>query len=484
MCCRPCKVVDSAIGRDNAPLPVIALVGRPNVGKSTLFNQLTRTRDALVADWPGLTRDRRYGLGRLGPRPYMVIDTGGIRGDEAGIDREMARQTRFAMEEADHVVLLMDGRDGLNAADRMVAERLRVLDKPMTLVVNKTDGLDTQTALAEYFELGLGAPMAIAAAHGRGLKPLMDRVLAGFPPAPETDADADEDTIRIAVVGRPNVGKSTLVNRLVGEERVVTFDLPGTTRDSIEVPFQRDGHAFVLIDTAGVRRRSKVRDAVEKFSVIKALQAIERAHVVIVVLDAREGVAEQDLTLLGLVLDAGRALVIGLNKWDGMERELREQTRRAVDLKLGFADFARLHFISARHGTGVGELMDSTRAAHRAAFADLPTPTLNEALEEAVAQHPPPLSKGRRIRLRYAHQGGKNPPRIIVHGNQVEAVPTAYERYLVNRFRKRFRLRGTPVVVEFKGHDNPYADRKNTLTERQIEKRKRLKKFVNRKAGR
>ena len=470
---------------DDALLPVIALAGRPNVGKSTLFNQLTRTRDALVADLPGLTRDRRYGLGRLGPRPYMVIDTGGLRGDEAGIDREMARQTRFAMEEADHVVLLMDGRDGLNAADRMVAERLRVLDKPMTLVVNKTDGLDAQTVLAEYFELGLGAPLAVAAAHGRGLKPLMDHVLAGFPPAPEPDADAaGDEAVRIAVVGRPNVGKSTLVNRLVGEERVVTFDRPGTTRDSIEVPFQRQGCAFVLIDTAGVRRRAKVKDTVEKFSVIKALQAIEKAHVVVVVLDAREGVAEQDLTLLGLALEAGRALVIGVNKWDGMEREAREQTRRAVDLKLGFADFARIHFISARHGTGVGELMGSARAAHRAAFTDLPTPALNEALEEAVQQHPPPLSKGRRIKLRYAHQGGKNPPRIIVHGNQVEAVPTAYERYLVNRFRKRFRLRGTPVVVEFKGHDNPYAGRKNTLTKRQVEKRKRLKKFVNRKTGR
>ena len=464
-------------------LPVVALVGRPNVGKSTLFNQLTRTRDALVADVPGLTRDRRYGVGRLGPRPYIVIDTGGLGGDEVGIDGEMARQTRLAIDEADHVVLLLDGRDGLNAADRLVAQRLRVSNKPLTLAVNKTDGLDARTVLAEYFELGLGAPLAIAAAHGRGLKPLMECVLAGFPATPDAEADTgDADAVRIAVLGRPNVGKSTLVNRLVGAERVVTFDQPGTTRDSIEVPFEREGHAFVLIDTAGVRRRARVKDAVEKFSVIKALQAIEQAHVVVVVLDAREGVTEQDLSLLGFVLQAGRALVIGFNKWDGMTREDRDQARRGVDLKLGFVDFARTHFISALHGSGVGELLDAVRAAHRAAFTNLPTPALTETLEAAVTQHPPPLSKGRRIKLRYAHQGGKNPPRIIVHGNQVEAVPDAYERYLVNAFRKQFRLRGTPVVMEFKGHDNPYAGRKNLLTKRQVEKRKRLQAFVRRKS--
>lgn len=466
---------------DNAGPPVIALVGRPNVGKSTLFNQLTRTRDALVADRPGLTRDRLYGLGRLGPQPYIVIDTGGLGDGETGIAGEMARQTEVAMDEADHVILLLDARDGLNAADRLVAERLRVLDKPLTLAVNKTDGLDARTVLAEYFELGLGAPLAIAAAHGRGLKPLMDQALAGFPPAPESDDRKAADAIRIAVLGRPNVGKSTLVNRLAGEARVVTFDLPGTTRDSIEVPFEREGRAFVLIDTAGIRRRARVKDMVEKFSIIKALQAIEQAQVAVVVLDAREGVTEQDLTLLGLILEAGRALVIGLNKWDGMAREDRDETRRGIDLKLGFVDFARIHFISALHGTGVGELLDSVRAAHRAAFANLPTPALTEALEAAVTQHPPPLSKGRRIKLRYAHQGGKNPPRIIVHGNQTEAVPAAYARYLVNGFRKRFRLRGTPVVVEFKGHDNPYAGRKNILTKRQVEKRKRLKRFVKRK---
>lgn len=462
-------------------LPVIALVGRPNAGKSTLFNRLTRSRDALVADLPGLTRDRRYGLGRVGSRPYLVIDTGGISGAEEGIDLEMANQTRLAMEESDHIVLMVDGRDGLNAADAAVAQRIRALGKPVTLAVNKTDGIDPDAARSEFFELGLSEPVAIAAAHGRGVRAMLDTILEAWPWDEGEAGDTrgmDDDTVRMAVIGRPNVGKSTLVNRIVGENRVVTYDQPGTTRDSIDVPFERDGRPHLLIDTAGVRRRGKVRETVEKFSVIKALQAIEQSHVVIGVLDAREGVTEQDVHLLGFALEAGRAIVIAINKWDGMDAEQRAQVRRAVDLKLGFLDFADIHFISALHGTAVGDVMDSVRRAHGSAFRDMATPRLTEILEQAVMEHPPPLSKGRRPKLRYAHQGGRNPPRIIVHGNQVDAVPDSFRRYLANRYRKVLQLKGTPVVIEFKGHENPYAGKRNTLTPRQIEKKRRLAKHV------
>jgi GTP-binding protein len=459
-------------------LPVIALVGRPNVGKSTLFNHLTRSRDALVADRPGLTRDRRYGIGRLGDRPYLVIDTGGLSGQERGLDGEAARQTRNAITEADVVLLLMDAREGLTATDLGVAEQLRPLGKRVHLVLNKVDGLDPDLARAEFFGLGLGEPIAIAAAQGRGVAQLIEGVLAELPQVEEPTPEAVAQRIRIAVVGRPNVGKSTLVNRLLGEERMVTYDHPGTTRDSIEIEFDHEGAAYTLIDTAGIRRRARVRDAIEKFSILKALQAVESAEVVVLVLDAREGIADQDAALAGLVAEAGRALVVAINKWDGLAPELRQAVRQGISRKLTFLDFAPTHFISARHGSGVGELMASTRRAYESGVRDLPTPLLTRILADAVSEHPPPLVRGRRIKLRYAHQGGRSPPRIVVHGNQVESVPEGYRRFLANRFRRELGLVGTPVRIEFKGQTNPYAGRRNVLRPRQIEKKKRLMRFV------
>ncbi|MGB1109355.1 MAG: ribosome biogenesis GTPase Der [Gammaproteobacteria bacterium] len=464
-------------------LPVIALVGRPNVGKSTLFNRLTRTRDAIVADQPGVTRDRRYGRGKLGKLPYLVIDTGGLSGDESGIDAAMAVQTSAAIDEADAIVFIVDGREGVTAADEMIAQRLRATEKPMLLLVNKTDGVHAETAAADFYSLGLTSePLPIAAAHGRGVQPAIDRLLREFKGwVDEEESEADESEIKIAIVGRPNVGKSTLVNRLVGEERVVTFDHPGTTRDSIDVPFERDGKQYTLIDTAGVRRRARVKEELEKFSVIKALQAVERANVVIMVIDGREGVSDQDATLLGYIVEEGRALVLAMNKWDGLTREARDHARRTLDLKLPFIDFAELHFISALHGTGVGDLMGSVRKAHASATRSLKTQKLTEILEEAVMEHQPKLVRGRRIKLRYAHQGGRNPPIIVIHGNQTDEVPDDYKRYLEKRYRQRLHLVGTPIRIQFKGHENPYEGKKNTLTKRQVEKKKRLIKFVKRR---
>ncbi|RTZ80451.1 MAG: ribosome biogenesis GTPase Der [Gammaproteobacteria bacterium] len=462
-------------------LPVIALVGRPNVGKSTLFNRLTRSRDALVADQPGLTRDRQYGIGRIGDRPYVVVDTGGISGDAEGVEMLMDRQVRLAIEEADHILYLVDGREGLAGADEQIAEELRRTGKPVTVVVNKSESLDRDIAAAEFHALGLGDPVPISAAHGRGVKPLMNRVLETLPPAEEPAEEEQERGVQIAVVGRPNVGKSTLINRLLGEERLVAYDKPGTTRDSIQVPFEHRGRRYTLIDTAGVRRRARVSEAIEKFSIIKTLQAMEQANVVLLVLDAHEGITEQDASLAGHVLDSGRALVVVINKWDGLEKDERERVKSELERKLPFLSFAEMKFVSALHGTGVGHLMEAVDAAYAAATRDLKTAELTRVLEEAVMEHQPPLVRGRRIKLRYAHQGGRNPPLIVIHGNQTESVPAAYQRYLANRFRQAFHLWGTPVRIEFRTTANPYKGRRNKLNVRQQQKRRRLMKHVKRK---
>jgi GTP-binding protein len=436
-------------------LPVIALVGRPNVGKSTLFNVLTRTRAAIVADVPGVTRDRQYGFGRCGPHAFVVIDTGGLIENPVGIEAQMRAQTERAVAEADRLVLITDARAGLTAQDEFIARELRRSGKPITLAVNKAEGLDAALVASEFHALAIGEPHAISASHSRGCLELIDQVLAGLETA---DAEAPmPDAIRIAVIGRPNVGKSTLVNRLLGEERVIANAEPGTTRDSIFVPFRRDERDFLLIDTAGVRRRSKVEDAVERVSVAKTLQAIDEAHVVVLVLDAHDTVAEQDASVLGLALERGRALLIAVNKWDGIAPEQREDIRRQLALKLDFVPFAPQFFISARHGTGVGELMQAAVRAYEAAMREMPTPALTRTLEKALIAHQPPLVRGRRIKLRYAHQGGKNPPRIIVHGNQTASVPAAYARYLSNVYRKSFDLFATPVAMEFRTDQNPYS---------------------------
>ena len=467
-------------------VPVIALVGRPNVGKSTLFNRLTGTRDALVADLPGLTRDRQYGMASLSldgdhTHRYMVVDTGGLSDDPEGIESLMEAQVWVALEEADAVLFLVDGRTGLNAADEAVADRLRMLKKPIHLVVNKSEGVDEAMAAAEFHALGLGQPHAISAAHNHRITALMEYVLESFP-AESTTEERTQKEIRVAVVGRPNVGKSTLINRLIGEERLLAFDMPGTTRDSIEVPFEEDGKSYKLIDTAGVRRRGKVHDTVEKFSVIKAFQAIEQSNVVIMLMDAREGMTDQDATLLGMVIDSGRALVIGFNKWDGMDPADRERNRSELQRRLHFIDYAEVHTISALHGSGIRDLFETVNRAWASACRELKTPELTRILEQSVAAHPPPLVHGNRIKMRYAHQGGQNPPRIVIHGNQLKSVPKAYRRYLMNQFRQALQLEGTPIRLEFKTGSNPYAGRKNKLTERQVRKRQRLKKFTSRKS--
>jgi len=460
---------------------VIALVGRPNVGKSTLFNRLTRTRDALVADFPGLTRDRQYGLARLEDGPCIVIDTGGLSGEEAGIDEAMAKQTLAAVEEADLVVFMVDARTGISAGDTLIADRLRRMGRDALLVLNKVDGVGDDAALAEFAELGFPDVFPVSAAHGRGMRSLLEAVAERLPAEAE---DADAAMIRgiaIGVVGRPNVGKSTLVNRMLGEDRVVVYDEAGTTRDSIYIPYERDGEPFTLIDTAGVRRRGRIDEAVEKFSVVKTLEAIDRASVVVLVVDAREGLVEQDLHLLGTVLEHGRAIVLAVNKWDGLAPDVRDRVRRELDRKLDFAPWMRVHFISALHGSGVGTLYDAVREADAAAGVKLPTPKLTAALEDAVREHSPPLRQGRRIKLRYAHQGGSRPPVIVVHGTQTEHLPAAYRRFLENRFRQVFGIVGTPIRVELKSGANPYAGRRNKLTPRQEKKRKRLMKHVKKR---
>jgi len=502
--------------------PVVALVGRPNVGKSTLFNRLTRTRDALVADFPGLTRDRKYGQAHLAGYDFIVIDTGGIDGTEEGVEEKMAEQSLLAIEEADIVLFLVDARAGLTSADIGIANYLRQRQNKTTVVVaNKVDGIDADSHCAEFYQLGLGEIAQIAASQGRGITSLMEHVLAPFAEQmaetteesaventdvssevtefDEWDEDFDfsneEDTalldeelaqeqtpdkqnIKIAIVGRPNVGKSTLTNRILGEDRVVVYDMPGTTRDSIYIPMERDGQNYTLIDTAGVRKRGKVHLAVEKFSVIKTLQAIQDANVVLLVIDARENISDQDLSLLGFILNAGRSLVIVVNKWDGLDTDVKDRVKSELDRRLDFIDFARVHFISALHGSGVGNLFDSVKEAYDCATQKMTTSLLTRILQIAVDEHQPPMISGRRVKLKYAHPGGYNPPIIVIHGNQVDKLPDSYKRYLSNPFRRSLKIIGSPIRLQFQEGNNPFAGRRNKLTPNQLRKRKRLMKFI------
>ena len=504
--------------------PVIALVGRPNVGKSTLFNRLTRTRDALVADFPGLTRDRKYGHANISGYDFIVIDTGGIDGTEEGVEEKMAEQSLLAIEEADVVLFLVDARAGLLPADIGIAQYLRQRDKTTVVVANKTDGIDADSHCAEFYQLGLGEVEQIAAAQGRGVTQLIEQVLAPLgeklnadqavenegdfaneeenPTASLDEWDNDFDfeneedaalldealaeeqesvldkNIKIAIVGRPNVGKSTLTNRILGEERVVVYDMPGTTRDSIYIPMERDGQQYTIIDTAGVRKRGKVNLAVEKFSVIKTLQAIQDANVVLLTIDAREGISDQDLSLLGFILNAGRSLVIVVNKWDGLSQDIKDQVKSELDRRLDFIDFARVHFISALHGSGVGNLFESVQEAYACATQKTSTSMLTRILRMASDEHQPPLVNGRRVKLKYAHPGGYNPPIIVIHGNQVDRLADSYKRYLSNYFRKSLKIIGSPIRIQFQEGNNPFAGKRNKLTPSQLRKRKRLMKFI------
>ncbi|VAW93367.1 GTP-binding protein EngA [hydrothermal vent metagenome] len=460
--------------------PVLVLVGRPNVGKSTLFNRLTKSRDALVADQPGLTRDRQYGEGLVGSLPYIIVDTGGLSGEGEGIDELMAQQSWEATLEADEVLFLVDATAGMTPQDEEIAKRLRNTEKKISVVVNKIDGRDPDIVSAEFYALGFEHLYTISSSHGRGVEKMMHAVLDSYQFNDIEEQDEEEKGIKVAIIGRPNVGKSTLVNRILGEERVVSFDLPGTTRDSIYLPFERDGQRYTLIDTAGVRRRSRVKEAIEKFSVIKTLKAIEDAHVVVMLLDAHEGITEQDASILGFVLDAGRGLVLAINKWDGLDQDDKTTIQRELDLKLPFITFAKLHRISALYGTGVGELYASINQSYQSATQHFATPLLTRLLSNIVEAHPPPLVRGRRIKLRYAHQGGQNPPLIIIHGNQTNDVPLQYKRYLINAFSKKLKLVGTPLQVIFRTGDNPYKNVKNKLTKHQIDKKRRLMKHVKR----
>ncbi len=455
-------------------LPVIALVGRPNVGKSTLFNRLTRTRDALVASFPGLTRDRQYGKGAMGEFNYIVVDTGGLSGDADGIDAPMADQAKQAIAEADLVLFMVDAKDGRAAGDENIAKMLRQNEIPTLLVANKIDGQNPDYVAAEFYALGIGEPIFISASNGIGVGQLLDEEVQPRLQVEDDGSPNEEATgIKIAVVGRPNVGKSTLVNRLLGEDRVVVFDEAGTTRDSIYIPYEREGKHYTIIDTAGVRRRGKVTEKIETFSIIKTLEAISDANVVILMVDARVGIVDQDLHLLGHVMDAGRALVIAINKWDGTDQDQKDQVRSELDRRLTFIDFAKMHFISALHGSGVGHLYDSIHQAYASATLKVPTSKLNEILARAIFDHQPPLVNGRRIKLRYAHLGGNNPPIIVVHGNQAEKVPEAYKRYLMHQFVDALKLKGTPLRMEFRTAENPFKARKNKLTDRQADSRKR-----------
>ncbi|UCB54648.1 MAG: ribosome biogenesis GTPase Der [Thiotrichales bacterium] len=459
--------------------PVIALVGRPNVGKSTLFNVLTQSRDALVADFPGLTRDRKYGHGSFNQKNFIVIDTGGLSGESEALDEHMAAQTIQAIEESSVVLFLVDARDGLTAADQGIAADIRRSGKTVHLVLNKTDGVDAAMVASEFYALGLGDPVAISASHHRGIRALLETMLAPF----EQDQPViDEDQgIKVAFVGRPNVGKSTMVNRVLGEERVLVFDMPGTTRDSIYIPFERDERRYTLIDTAGVRRRKAVHEAVEKFSVIKTMQAVEEANVVVMMMDAQKEIADQDLHLLGFILEAGRALVLVINKWDGLDDYQKDKIRADVDKQLVFVRFAEILYVSALHGSNVGKLYAAIDRAYESATRDLSTPQLTRILQQAMEAHPPPLVRGRRLKLRYAHQGGVNPPRIIIHGNQTEQVPASYRRYLTNYFIDTLKSVGTPIKIEFKGGTNPFAGRKNKLSKRQQFKRDRMIQHIKKR---
>ncbi len=440
--------------------PVLALVGRPNVGKSTLFNRLTKTRDAIVADFAGLTRDRHYGNARLGKHEFIVIDTGGFEPDaSAGIYKEMARQTQQAVAEADIVVFVVDAREGLSAQDHDIANYLRRLGKPCLLVANKAEGMREGAQLAEFYELGLGEVLPVSAAHGQGIRNMVEMALEPLHLDDQQDeAEAEDGVIRLAVAGRPNVGKSTLINTWLGEERLVAFDMPGTTRDAIHVPLERNGQRYDLIDTAGLRRKGKVFEAIEKFSVVKTLQAIESAHVVLLLLDATQGVTDQDAHIAGYILESGRAVVLAVNKWDAVDDYQRELLQRSIETRLSFLKFAKMHFISARKRQGLGPLWDSMNQAHRSAMCKMSTPVLTRLLLEAVQFQSPKRAGMFRPKLRYAHQGGMNPPVIVVHGNSLEHVTDAYKRFLEGRFRKEFKLEGTPLRIEMKTSHNPYKD--------------------------
>ncbi|MEZ7910701.1 MAG: ribosome biogenesis GTPase Der [Propionivibrio sp.] len=439
--------------------PTIALVGRPNVGKSTLFNRLTKTRDALVADIPGLTRDRHYGHGKLGSKPYLVVDTGGFEPlAKDGIMHEMARQTEQAIAEADAIVFVVDGRTGITALDKEIANKLRKVNRPVVVAVNKSEGMTRGVVVADFHELGLGEPLAISATHGEGVRHLVEQVLEPYPEP--SDEEEKDDVLKVAIVGRPNVGKSTMINALLGEERVIAFDLPGTTRDSIYVDFEREGRKYTLIDTAGLRRKGKVFESIEKFSVIKTLQSIEDAHVVVLVLDACQDISDQDAHIAGFVLESGRALVVAVNKWDGLDNYKREQIKQELETRLKFLDFARFHYVSALKGQGLVQVFRSVDAAYKAATADLSTPQLTRTLIDAVARQAPPRSGIFRPKLRYAHQGGRNPPVIVIHGNALDQVPDSYRRYLEHVFREVFKLQGTPLRIQFNVSQNPFAERK------------------------
>lgn len=456
-------------------IPVVAIVGRPNVGKSTLFNCLTQSRDAVVANIPGVTRDRIYGKGCLTDRPYVVIDTGGIGGEDAGIEGLTIQQADQAISEANLILFVVDARSGLMTADQQIAEKLRKLNKVVLLVVNKTDGLDEDTVLLDFYNLGMQHIIGISSSHKQGIDALVIEMLRHFPVLELSSEEQEADMgIKIAIAGRPNVGKSTLVNRMLGEERVIVFDLPGTTRDSVFIPLERFGKKYTLIDTAGLRRRSHITEVIEKISVVKTLQSIEEANVVIFIIDAITGVSEQDLNLLGFVLESGKSIVIAINKWDGLTVSHREEIKRELDRRLQFLDFAKIRFISALHGTGVGDLFNDVKKAYDSAMKAMPTPLLTRLLERAVKQHQPPITHGHRIKLRYAHAGGHNPPIIVIHGNQTKSLPESYIRYLQSFFRKTLRLIGTPIRLELKESENPYATKKNTLTPRQFQKRKRM----------
>lgn len=458
-------------------IPVIALVGRPNVGKSTLFNRLTRTQDALVADFPGLTRDRQYGDVRFEDKSFIVVDTGGIGVDDASVDALMSKQSQFALNEADVVFFLVDARAGLTAVDQTIAKGLRKLGKTVCLVVNKVDGLDEEVVCAEFSKFGFASLYPISASHGRGIPKLLNALLAMLPEVSFVEPVQD-DSIKIAFAGRPNVGKSTLVNRILGEERVVVYDLPGTTRDSISIPFERDSQKYTLIDTAGVRRRSRVDEKIEKFSIIKTLQSIKESNVCLMLIDATEGITDQDLHLLGFIIESGKGLVIAVNKWDGLSDSHRESVKQTLDRRLHFANFAVIRFISALRGTGIGPLFKDILQAYASATQQFSTPMLTRLLQDLVTQHQPPLVQNRRIKMRYAHAGGHNPPIIVIHGNQLECLPDSYKRYLSKAFTEHLGLVGTPLKLEFKVGNNPYKNKKNKLTPRQMRSRQRLMKRV------
>lgn len=461
----------------------IAIIGRPNVGKSTLFNHLTRSRNALVSDQPGVTRDRHYGFSEYADRNFIFIDTGGLFDPDENdlqLSDAVAKQVFMAVAEADLVFWLVDGRAGVTSLDEELAARLRRVDKPVYLLVNKTEGLDPYNVTAEFHALASGVPIPVSAKRGTGIPALMDRVSGEVPMDPSATAGYPTG-LRISIVGRPNVGKSTLTNRLLGEERVLTYEHPGTTRDSISAPFSRQGKNYVLMDTAGIRRRARVNDKIEKFSVLKSLEAMAAAQVVILVIDAREGLTEQDLSILGMTATSGKSLIIAVNKWDGLDAAHRQSVRQQLDRRLGFADYGVIHFISALHGTGIGKVFQTIEKIRRVQMIDIKPSRLTGILEEAVTAHQPPLIRGRRIKLRYAHLGGHDPLRIIIHGNQTAQVPAAYQRFLSNTFRQRLNLIGTPVLIELRSGENPFKGKKNTLTRGQAAKRRRLMRHVKKK---